>query len=255
MPDDQREVEELESLRSNRRLSMTSAYSRPTIGVLKKTCAGESTDEPVADLARGSGAGSGGVRVAFADDAGTGVALAGVGSGLADATTDVSADQMETMLWSEKSANGTAVAPNGGVPTVPLPGLVQVEVDSGSAATEPAAAPVGGPVMSTALQPAKEGMVALRSETRMMREVIALRTDTRAVVAAAKDEIVTTLELRLESGEWSNRQMALAIEGLRLQLVQLQAMQTAAPAPSQPAAGTPSTRSPSIQGAAAGPLA
>ena len=61
----------------------------------------------------------------------------------------------------------------------------------------------------------------------MMREVIALRTDTRAIVAAAKDEIITELGARLDESEVSNRQMVEALEGLQLQLQHLQASQTA----------------------------
>ena len=68
----------------------------------------------------------------------------------------------------------------------------------------------------------------------MMREVIALRTDTRAIVAAAKDEIITELGARLDESEVSNRQMVEALEGLQLQLQHLQASQTAA-APMAPA--------------------
>ena len=68
----------------------------------------------------------------------------------------------------------------------------------------------------------------------MMREVIALRTNTWAIVATTKDEIITELGAWLDESEVSNRQMVEALEGLQLQLQHLQATQTAA-APMAPA--------------------
>jgi hypothetical protein len=233
VPDDQSRLEEEPtsggSFRQNRRrgvgrsLSMTSAYNRKSVEI--NAGVDERTDGQVRmTLARGSGSSHG------AGDS--------AGSRLDDtmvASVDTSADKMEALVWSETltvkrpaAADDEVLMPNGngpGVSAMPLPGRVEV-VDGDGAATEPPTRSSLAP--PTTQNQAKEGLVALRSETRMMREVIALRTDTRAIVAAAKDEIITELGARLDESEVSNRQMVEALEGLQLQLQHLQATQTAA---------------------------